>query len=267
MFGHMFSLGNLPHRTITELRSKYGPVVWLRLGSINTMAVLTAKAASELFKNHDLSFVDRTIIETMKAYGYHNGSLALEPYGARWRELRRICTVELFVNKRVNDTAGIRQKCVENLLSWIEKDRDKNAVPIGRYAFLASFNMLGNLIMSRDLVGPESETGLEFYHTMKRIMEWSSKPNVSDLYPWLKWIDPQGLKRKADRDMGIAYGIISAFVEERIQQRMNGEGKDQKDLLDVMLESEGEEESGNLSKSQIIIFILVSFLKLINEIK
>lgn len=264
VFGHMFNLGNAPHRTIAELQPNYGPVVWLKLGSVNTMAVLTAKAACELFKNHDLTFLDRTIVETMTAHGYHYGSLALAPYGSRWRVLRRMCTVEMFVGKRINETGGIRRKCVEDMLFWIEKDGNGNAIPVGRYVFLASFNMLGNLMMSRDLVGPESEKGMEFYGAMKRVMEWSGRPNVSDLFPWIRWIDPQGLKRRANRDMGIAFGIASGFVKERIQQRKSGGGKE-KDFLDVLLEFEGcREESEKLTETEIIIFILVSFLGLIS---
>ncbi|KAK4481144.1 hypothetical protein RD792_012022 [Penstemon davidsonii] len=264
VFGHLFSLGNAPHRTIATLQQKYGPVVWLKLGSINTMAVLTAKSATELLKNHDLSFVDRTIVETMTSHGYHNGSLALAPYGPRWRVLRRICTVEMFVNKRINETENIRQKCVSKMISWIEKEYNgnpENGILVGRYVFLAAFNMLGNLMMSRDLVEPNSETGIEFFGAMKGVMEWSGRPNVSDLFPWLRWIDMQGLKRRADRDMGIAFGIVSAFVEERIQQRKNGAGAKEKDFLDVLLEFEGcNEESGKLSDKEITIFILEMFL-------
>ncbi|KAL2250718.1 UNVERIFIED_CONTAM: cytochrome [Sesamum indicum] len=260
VFGHMFNLGGTPHRAIAELEQKYGPVVWLKLGSINTMALLKAKPASEFFKNHDLSFADRTIVETMTAHGYNYGSLALAPYGSRWRVLRRICTVEMFVSKRISETEGIRRKCVDDMLSWIEKDGNGNAIPVGRYAFLASFNMLGNLMMSRDLVDPESEKGLEFYDAMKKVMEWSARPNVSDLFPWIRWIDLQGLKRRANRDMGTAMGIVSGFVKERIQQRKNGEGKE-KDFLDVLLESEScKVESEKLTETEIIIFILEIFL-------
>ncbi|KAI3471991.1 hypothetical protein Pfo_028679 [Paulownia fortunei] len=263
VFGHMFSLGSAPHRTIAGLEAKYGPVVWLKLGSVNTMAVLTAKAASEFFKNHDLSFADRCIVETMTAHGYHNCSLALAPHGSPWRVLRRICTVELFASKRINETGGIRRRCVEDMLSWIEKEGNANAggneIPVGRYVFLAAFNMLGNLMMSRDLVDLESEKGMEFYGAMKGVMEWSGRPNVSDLFPWIRWIDLQGLKRRANRDMGIAFGIASGFVKERIEDRKKGGGKE-RDFLDVLLEFEGyNEESGKLSETEIIIFILEMF--------
>ncbi|GAA0184355.1 hypothetical protein LIER_31643 [Lithospermum erythrorhizon] len=56
MFGHIFMLKHLPHVTMAKMKDKYGPVVWLKIGSINTMVVLTANAAAEVYKNHDLDF-------------------------------------------------------------------------------------------------------------------------------------------------------------------------------------------------------------------
>lgn len=254
VFGHMFNLGSAPHRTIAELQQRYGPILWLKLGSVNTMAVLTAESAAELFKTHDLSFANRSIVDTMKACGYPSGSLALAPYGPRWRALRRLCTVQMFVSKRINETAGIRRRCVDDMLSWITNaGRAGGGIPVGKYAFLAAFNTLGNLMMSRDLVDPESEAGMEFYNAMKSVMELAGRPNVSDLFPWIRWLDLQGLKRKANRDMGIAFGIASGFVRERMQYSGRSRDSDDRDFLDVLL------ESGELSETEIIIFILVNY--------
>lgn len=142
------------------------------------------------------------------------------------------------------------------MLNWIEEaGTGGGGVAVGKYAFLAAFNMLGNVMMSEDLVTPESEAGVEFYGAMKRVMEWSGKPNVSDLFPWSRWLDMQGLKRKADRDMGIAFAVASAFVKQRIRSP-RGAGEGERDFLDVLLES--DLESGSLSENDIIIFILVT---------
>ncbi|KAL8526240.1 hypothetical protein ACS0TY_015454 [Phlomoides rotata] len=60
--------------------------------------------------------------------------------------------------------------------------------------------------------------------------------------------------------MGIAFGIVSGFVNERIRNCDEEGGRD-RDFLDVLLEFEdSKRESGKLSKSEIIIFILEMFL-------
>ncbi|TKY62048.1 Cytochrome P450 76A2 [Spatholobus suberectus] len=85
IFGNMFQLGDMPHRTLADLRDKYGPVAWLQIGAINTMAILSADAAAVFFKHHDHAFADRTITETMRVHSYDKSSLALAPYGPYWR--------------------------------------------------------------------------------------------------------------------------------------------------------------------------------------
>ncbi|GAA0186108.1 oxygenase [Lithospermum erythrorhizon] len=266
VFGHMFNLGSDPHMATAKLGERYGPVIWLRLGSINTMVILSAKAAAEFFKNHDLSFADRKIIGTMHSHDYHQSSLALAPYGSFWRMLRRICTVEMFVQKKINETESFRRKCVDDMMLWIEEEANNvmeegGGIQVTRFIFLASFNMVGNLMLSRDLVDPKSKTASEFYTAMMGVMEWSGKPNISDLFGFLKSFDLQGLKRKNDRDMGKAMEIVSAFVKERMNEQKEGQEK-RKDFLDVLLEFEGngKDEPDKLSEHNINVFILEMFL-------
>ncbi|XP_059667504.1 cytochrome P450 76A2-like [Cornus florida] len=266
VFGHLFSLGAMPHRTLAGLKKQYGHVIWLNLGSINTMVVLSAKAATELFKSHDLSFVDRTTKCTMQSHGYDKASLALAPYGTYWRVLKRLCTVEMLVSKRINETVSIRRKCVDDMLLWIEKEAHvvaeaRGGVHVARFVFLTSFNLLGNLMLSRDLVDPQSKVGSEFLSVITTLMQWSGHPNISDLFPWLRCLDLQGLRRKMDRDLGNALKIASGFVKERMKERQEGTER-KKDFLDVLLEFDGsgKDELSKLSDHQINTFILEIFL-------
>ncbi|CAK9141707.1 unnamed protein product, partial [Ilex paraguariensis] len=100
-----------------------------------------------------------------------------------------------------------------------------------------SFNMLGNLMVSRDLVDPESKKGSEFFNAMIGLMEWTGHPNVVDVFPWLRWLDPQGLRRRMDRDLGNALRIASGIAKERMEELRGG--RERKDFLDVLLEYEG----------------------------
>ncbi|KAA8518635.1 hypothetical protein F0562_016109 [Nyssa sinensis] len=208
---------------------------------------------------------ERTISCAMKSQDYYKGSMALAPYGTYWHVLRRICTVEMLVNKRINETVSIRRKCVDNMLSWIVKEADALAevrsIQVACFVFLASFNMIGNLTLSRDLVDPKSREGSEFFSAMMGLMEWGGHPNIVDLFPWLRWLDPQGLRRKMDRDMGKALRIASGFVKERVKERQEG-GERRKDFLDVLLEFDGsgKNELAKLSDHEINIFILEIFL-------
>ncbi|CDP15344.1 unnamed protein product [Coffea canephora] len=239
IFGNMFDLGSMPHRTLAGLKNKYGPVVWLRIGAMNTMAVQSSKAAAELFRNHDISFVERTVTENMKSHNFDKSSLSLAPYGSYWRVLKRMMTVEMIVNKRINETVAIRRKCVDDMVSWIKKEAHAGkeswrGIHLAHFVFLASFNMLGNLMLSKDLVEPEKEEGVEFFSAMVRLAEWVGHPNIVDLFPWLRWLDPQGLRKKTAGEMWKTTQIVSRFVKERLQERQRG-GPRKNDFLEVLL--------------------------------
>nr|XP_009785656.1 PREDICTED: cytochrome P450 76A1-like isoform X1 [Nicotiana sylvestris] len=266
--GNMFDLaGSEPYKKVANLKQKYGPIVWLKIGSsMNTIVVQTAQAAAELFKNHDVTFADRNIVDVNLAHNFYQVSMALAPYGNYWRLQRRICTVEMFVNKRINETVQIRRKSMDKMLQWIEKQSnlenvDRSGIEVTRYVFLASFNMLGNLMLSKDLADPESEKGSEFFKAMTGIMEWSGVPNISDIFSCLKRFDIQGLRKKMERDMGKAKEITFGYLKERIEERQKG-GEKRKDLMDVLLDFEGngKDEPAKLSEHEITMTIMVKDL-------
>nr|AYV88862.1 cytochrome P450 oxidase CYP76A54 [Polygala tenuifolia] len=269
IFGNMFQLGDMPHRTLYHLKDQYGPVIWLRIGLINTMAILTAKAATEFFKDHDLDFADRTIRNNMRVHDYSNGSLALAPYGSFWRVMRRLVTVEMISARSINETAFIRRRCMDDLLAWIDKEarteqNAKNAIHVSHFVFMMTFNVLGNLMLSRNLFDPDSDEGSEFYTAMNGLMESTGHRNIVDVFPWLAWLDPQGLRRKMERDMGKALEIASGFVKERMKEGYGDqvEGDKRKDFLNVLLEFRGNrnEEILEISEKEINIFILEIFM-------
>ncbi|CAI0469543.1 unnamed protein product [Linum tenue] len=272
VIGNILDLGAMPHRSLTAMRDAHGDVVRLRLGySKSAVAILSTSAAADFFKNHDLDFADRTVTQIMKVHGYDRGSVALAPYGPYWRVLRRLVTVDMLVAKRINASYPVRRKCVDDMIRWIG-DESGSEIQVARFVFLTTFNLLGNLMLSRDLldpksadlVGSDSNDADTFFEAMMKLMEWSGHANVADVFPWLRWLDPQGLRKKMDRDLGIALGVASKFVRERITEEGDNKEKegDKKDFLDVMLEfrGNGKDEPDRFTEHQINIFILEIFL-------
>ncbi|XP_077235885.1 cytochrome P450 76A1-like [Tasmannia lanceolata] len=263
--GNMFDLGAAPLHTLAGLGQKYGPIVQLRLGAVNTVVILSTEAATEFFKNHDLSFVNRTITEAMKSCCYDQGSLALAEYGPYWRMLRRLCAQELFVTGRLNETVDIRERCVDDMIRWIaEEAGNTGGVEVAHFVFLMSFNLLGNLIFSRDLLDPNSSEGAKFFRLTERVMQWGGKPNLADFFPSLRWLDPQGIRKKMERDLGGVLDIAAGFVKEHIENRRLGLGQEnrKKNFLDVLLESKGDgkDEPAKISNRDLNILILEIFM-------
>lgn len=175
--------------------------------------------------------------------------------------MRRLVTVDMLVLKRINATATVRRRCVNDMLRWISEESTKSekGVHVARFVFLMTFNLFGNLMLSRDVFDPDSESGSEFFTAMMGLMEWTGHANVTDLFPWLRWLDPQGLRGKMERDMGKALEIASKFVKERLEEKRENKTRD---FLDVLLDFQKSEsqETLNISDKDLNIFILEIFL-------
>nr|AHX24368.1 CYP76A26-like protein [Tabernaemontana elegans] len=251
IFGNMFDLGDLPHQSMYKLRSKYGPIVWLQLGSINTMVVQNAVSAAELFKKHDVPFCDRKVPDTLTAFDFNRGSLGMNTYGGHWRVLRRLCSMEFLVNKRMNETTDLRRRIEDNMVRWIEEDSlaskaqgGTGAVQLSRFLFLMAFNLVGNLMLSRDLLDSKDPESREFFDCMNEILELAGTPNIADFLPLLKKLDPLGMKKRMVDNMTRTMKISSKFVQERLDNRKAGKVNEKKDFLDVMLEYQGDGKDG-----------------------
>lgn len=266
VFGNMFELGDLPHQTMYKLRSKYGPLVWLQLGSIHTLVVQSPAAAAELFKKHDVPFSDRKVPDALTAFNFNAGSLGMNTYGGHWRVLRRLCSMEFLINKRMNDTTALRRRIMDNMVSWIEEESREGTgeVQLSRFLFLMAFNLVGNLMLSRDLLNAGDPEGMEFFDSMNKVLELAGTPNIADFLPFLKWLDPLGIKKRMVEDMGKTMKISSKFVQERLQERKSGKVNDTKDFLDTLLEYKGDGKDGpdEITLKNVNIVILVNYLLL-----
>ena len=93
LIGNLNLLGNLPHHSLTALARKYGPIMFLRLGSIPTVVASSPAMAKEFLKTHDLVFANRPNCAHGKYVCYDHKDLAFSPYGEYWRQMRKLCTL------------------------------------------------------------------------------------------------------------------------------------------------------------------------------
>nr|ALG05125.1 cytochrome P450 [Sinopodophyllum hexandrum] len=264
LFGNMFDLGSMPNESLANLSKKYGPVLWLRLGLMNIVVISSAEVAMEMFRYHDLNFANRNITEAMRVHSFHQGAITVMSYGPHWRMLRRISTMELFSNRRINNSQNLRQKCVDNMIKWISNESmEKGVVEISQFISLMNFNVIGNLMLSRDLVDPSSIRAAEFFTAAEKVVQCLVTPNMADLFPFLWWLDPQGIKKKMKQCLGKALQVATGFVKERIvQKESKTEESKNKDFLDVLLEFQGNQKDGEpatISETNINILMLELF--------
>ncbi|KAK6918485.1 Cytochrome P450, partial [Dillenia turbinata] len=224
----------------------------LRLGKITTIVVSSPSAAKQVLKEHDHIFSNRTLLEAVQALDHHNNSVIWLPANSKWRRLRKLCAMEIFSTQRVDLGQALRGRKVQELLHYVGQFCDPGRpVEIGRVAFTASLNLLSNTIFSMDLAHYDSENSQEFKDLIWNIMEVAGKPNVADFFPGLRWVDPQGLKRKMTIYARKLMDILEGVVMERLRL-----GDQKNDILDALLEPT-KAEGSDLSVNDIVHILVV----------
>uniref|UniRef100_J3LAC6 Cytochrome P450 n=1 Tax=Oryza brachyantha TaxID=4533 RepID=J3LAC6_ORYBR len=109
--------GGLPHRRMLDLARRHGPLMLLRLGEVRTVVASSAGGAPEIMKTHDVAFAARPMGPLTRLwYQDAGGGVVFAPYGDGWRQLRKICTVELLSSGRVHSFRPVREAEVGRLL-------------------------------------------------------------------------------------------------------------------------------------------------------
>ncbi|KAF4403263.1 hypothetical protein G4B88_007909 [Cannabis sativa] len=258
--GNIFQLGWAPHVSFTTLAQIHGPIMIIWLGSMSTIVISSQETAREMFKNHDVVLAGRKIYESMKGKHSNEGSLITAQYGPHWRMLRRLSMTEFFVTSRLDASRAVREKCIERMVKFIEEAGacGSDPVDVGRFFFLMAFNLIGNLMFSKDLLDPKSKSGAEFFYHTGKVMEFAGKPNVADFIPIFRRVDPQGIRRNTQFHVEKAFEIAGGFIGERMESDDDDDDEKRRDFLDVLLEFRGngmEEPSKFCSRTiNVIVF-------------
>ncbi|RZC92509.1 hypothetical protein C5167_041852 [Papaver somniferum] len=140
LIGNLHQITKLPHISFKKLSDKYGPIMFLKLGSVPTLVVSSASILKEMFTAHDLVFSNRPMLYAAKKFSYDFVDITFAPYGEYWREVRKITMAELLSVKRVQLFRVVRAEEVATLIELIHRS-SSSLTPINlREMILCFFN-------------------------------------------------------------------------------------------------------------------------------
>ncbi|CAN1808778.1 Desmethyl-deoxy-podophyllotoxin synthase [Linum perenne] len=203
-------IGDLPHRRLRDLAAKHGPdMMHVQLGELSHVVISSPEAAKQVMKTYD---------------------------GEQWRQMRKLCVLELLSSKRVLSFRHIREEEVSNLVESLNCSSNKLVDVSSMVVKLSGF------VTSRAAVGKVAELSDAFLAVIDNISDVLSGLHVSDMYPSLELLPVlTGFKGKVEKMHKASDLILEQIIDEHKSKRRLS--KDDEDLVDVLLNLQ---ESQNL---------------------
>ncbi|WCJ31801.1 Cytochrome P450 71AU50 [Euphorbia peplus] len=241
IFGSLHLLGKFPHRALHQLAKTYGPIMHLRLGLVSTIVVSSPQAAESFLKTHDIAFASRPPLSAAKYISYEQKNLTFAPYGTYWRNVRKMCTLELLSNFKINSFKCMRKEELNLFIDYI-KEAAREGMAVDLSAKVASLNagMSCRMVFGKKYLDTEIDAR-GFKAVIQEGMELAATPNLGDYIPQIAPFDLQGLTKQMKALSKVFDAFFEKIIEEHIQ--FKDDNNRTKDFVDVMLEFMGSEES------------------------
>ena len=246
--------GSIPHRSLRNLATKYGPLMHLKLGEVSNIIVSSPEMAKEIMKTHDLIFSNRPRFLVTTALTYNNSDIAFSPHGGYWRQLRKICIAELLTAKQVQSFRPIREEEVSALIETISSN-EGSVINLTKNILSMTYG-----ITRRAAFGRKSRYQQEFISVIEEATRLAGGFCIADLYPSISVLQKiTGVKAKLEKMHKKVDRILGSIIDDHKSKKISHCESDQEDLVDILLKlQETKDLEYPLTDDNIKAVILVS---------
>ncbi|CAB4265803.1 unnamed protein product [Prunus armeniaca] len=245
LLGHvgLFGGSQLPHITLASLVDKYGPAFTINIGIHSALVISTWEVAKDCFTTNDIVVSSRPPTLAAKHLGYNFAMFGFSPYGPYWREMRKLTSLELLSNRRLELLKKVRVSEVEMSLKelytlWIKRKESsgERLVEMKQWFGDLTLNVILRMVagkrcfMNGNL--SEEKEARRWQKAMREFFRLAGLFVLGDAVPWLSWFDLGGQQKAMKKTAKELDSIVAEWLEEHKQKIT--EGKDQ-DFMDVML--------------------------------
>ncbi|KAI3997581.1 hypothetical protein MKX01_029412, partial [Papaver californicum] len=246
IIGNLHQLAKPPHQALSKLSKIYGPVMLLQVGSVPTLVISSAEAAEQILKTLDLEFCTRPQFAGPKRLSYNYKDMAFCPYGEYWREIGKICVLELYSTKRVQSFRVVREEEVDVLIDSISSSSDTTPVDVLEKVTSFTHRTISRIAFgcttgqSRNQFDDGSGTLTEILMELVVVLNGFF---AADFFPKVGWIIDRitGNYGKTEK----CFRNLDKYFQQMIDEHVNPERLklEHEDIIDVFLKLEKDQTS------------------------
>ncbi|KAE9604211.1 hypothetical protein Lal_00001779 [Lupinus albus] len=234
---HQF-VGAMPHHRLRDLASKYGPIMHLKLGEVHNIVVTSPEIAYEVMKTNDINFANRPDCLFARLFSYNATDIEFSPYGDYWRQLRKICTIELLSSKRVQSFRSIREEEMSKMVKKISES-ERSIVNLSEMITKTTYGTT-----ARIAIGEKYTNQKVLISTIEEAISISGELWIGDMFPSSRIIQFMG-KGKAIKLENL-HSETDQILQDIINNHKNKKSSDgnvAEDLVDVLLKFQQDKDS------------------------
>nr|KYP46597.1 Cytochrome P450 71A9 [Cajanus cajan] len=214
----------------------------LRVGTVPTVVVSSAKIAKQILKTHDQNFASRPSFVGQRKLSYNGLDLGFAPYGPSWRELKKLCIIHLFSQQRVQSFRPIREHEVAQMVRRLSQLHEEAYVNLTETAM-----SLNNSLICRIALG--KKYGREYEEVVNRRSRLQVMLNeaqavlgefyFSDYFPFLGWVDRlRGILSRLDKTFEELDVFYERVIHDHMDSAKGGKTNDKEvpDIIDIFLQ-------------------------------
>ncbi|KAI3918200.1 hypothetical protein MKX01_041520, partial [Papaver californicum] len=248
LIGNLHQLGDMTSQSLQKLSNKYGPLMFIQIGSIPALVISSTDVAKEVFRTHDIVFSGRPALYAAKKLFYGYTDIVFSPYGEYWREIRKISILELLSPKRVASFRAVREEEVSIVIDFICKT-SASMLPINLTEM--SFSIINDVIC-RTVFGKKfGQGGGKLRRILQVTQDMLAGDRTAAIFPWMGWIHRfDGVDAKLEDNFQQLDNFYESIIDEHLgAQRPRPEFEDFVDVLLRLQKDPGQ--SINFSRDQI----------------
>ncbi|KAJ4849734.1 hypothetical protein Tsubulata_016117 [Turnera subulata] len=247
IIGHFYLFKQPIHRTLAGLSNRYGPILLLQFGRRRVLVVSSPEIAQECLAKKDIIFANRPRLLFAKHMSYNFTSLFWAPHGDKWRNLRRIASLEMLSTHRVHMLSFIRQEEVKSLVRHLYRNQDQMVDMRAAFVEL-TLNIMTRTIAGKRYYGESStisgtNTVVADAEEVKRFGEIIEETNrlgreseIRDFFPWMgcKRVEKELMECQRKRD-SLMQGLVDEQRAKMERSDDNESGERKNNLIQVLL--------------------------------
>ncbi|KAJ8621321.1 hypothetical protein MRB53_029850 [Persea americana] len=212
----------------------------LKFGSHPFIIASSVKTAKQILKTQDLNFASQPKMAAGKYTTYNYSNITWSPYGAYWRQARKMCLMELFSARRLDSYEFIRVEEMWAMLHCLFAASGETIL-LEDHLSTVILNVISRMVLGRkyaeeSAAGHPIVTPEECKRMLDELFLLNGVLNIGDYIPWIGFLDLQGYVRKMKKLSKKFDRFLEHVIDEHNERRRSVKGYVAKDMVDVLLQ-------------------------------